>query len=154
MQIFSEVNFSYSIANRRYLPGRIWNAPLRITTSLLAGRMLPAASRGRAYFSAVSRSYVFTISGSFSLMTAGKIVQRVFLGDSAKRQSLGAESLCFQPSALVHLMVAVLDVAQYRMARYARCARIWWVRPVISPMRQSANGPACRMTVTSVMICL
>ena len=30
MQIFSEVNFSYSIANRRNLPGRIWNAPLRV----------------------------------------------------------------------------------------------------------------------------
>ena len=33
------------------------------------GRMLASARRGRAYFSAVRRSYVFTISGSFSLMT-------------------------------------------------------------------------------------
>ena len=44
-------------------------------------------------------------------------MQRVFLGDSAKRQPLGAESLCFQPGALVHLVVAVLDVAQYRMSQ-------------------------------------
>ena len=81
-------------------------------------------------------------------------MQRVFLGDSAKRHSLGAESLCFQPGALVHLVVAVLDVAQYRMAqiRQMRTDLVGAARD--QPMRQSANGPACRMTVTSVMICL
>ena len=94
------------------------NAPLRITTLSLAGAdacIRPPRQSLLFCRQAFIRFYDFRVVQLDD--PAGKILQRVFLGDSAKRQPLGAESLCFQPGALVHLVVAVLDVAQYRMAQ-------------------------------------
>ena len=44
-------------------------------------------------------------------------MQRVFLGDSAKRQSLAQRACVFSPVRSFIIMVTVLDVAQYRMAQ-------------------------------------
>ena len=48
---------------------------------------------------------------------AGEVVQGVFLRDAAKGKPLGAEGLSLQAGALVHLAVAVLDVAQHRVTQ-------------------------------------
>ena len=48
---------------------------------------------------------------------AGEVVQGVFLRDAAKGKPLGAEGLVLQAGALVHLAVAVLDVAQHRVTQ-------------------------------------
>ena len=44
-------------------------------------------------------------------------MQGVFLRDAAKGKPLGAEGLGLQAGALVHLAVAVLDVAQHRVTQ-------------------------------------
>ena len=48
---------------------------------------------------------------------AGEVVQSVFLRDAAKGKPLGAEGLGLQAGTLVHLAVAVLDVAQHRVTQ-------------------------------------
>ena len=44
-------------------------------------------------------------------------MQGVFLRDAAKGKPLGAEGLSLQAGTLVHLAVAVLDVAQHRVTQ-------------------------------------
>ena len=48
---------------------------------------------------------------------AGEVVEGIFLGNVEKADADGAEGLRLSAGALVHLAVAVLDVAQHRLAR-------------------------------------
>ena len=68
-------------------------------------------------------------------------MQRVFLRDTSKDQPLGTECLCFQPGALVHLAVAVLDIAQHRVAQIGKVGAYLMGAPGDKPNAAECERP-------------
>ena len=78
-----------------------------------------------------------------------------FLKNQTKFNTLGAHSAwVLKPQRSFILRLPYLTSPRMGAPKKARCARIWCVRPVTSPMRHSAHGPFVCNMATSVMISL